>query len=277
MRPLSSALIVAGSLAATQVAYAADLPIKAPPVVAPAYNWTGFYVGGNVGGAWGQTDYELAVPQLFSVVDPAVNLAAAQAGTGSLHPKGFTGGIQAGYNYQIQNWVTGLEVDFGAMNLRGSSNFAGTFPLTIQNPFSGSQLSVQTSMNTDWLFTARGRLGFSPWARTLIYATGGLAVTRVNYSQTNTYTFLGGVDVETGNLSQTKTGWTIGGGAEWALWNNQWSVKAEYLYLDFGSVTGQAFIPAIAFTSSATSPFVHTANLNANIARLGLNYKFSSY
>ncbi len=117
----------------------------------------------------------------------------------------------------------------------------------------------------------RGRLGWLYRPNLLFYATGGAAFTRLevklSYSDGNGVT-------GAGSASAIKTGWTIGGGAEWAL-NNHWSVKAEYLYLDFGSVTAHATVGVPAGIKGAESSTISTTgDLTAQIARVGINYKF---
>jgi outer membrane immunogenic protein len=270
---ISFAALVAGPATAADLAR----PVyRAPVVYAPVASWTGFYVGGNVGYAWATDDYTLTTPQLFTGAFPPINAAPGAAGTGSLTPRGETGGFQAGYNYQIQRLVVGAEVDFDALALHNTSTLATIFPPGFGNVFSGLPLTSSSTMRTDWLVTARARVGYTPWDRLLVYVTGGAAWTQVHYSETNTYSFTGGVDVETGSITQTRGAWTIGGGAEFVLFG-QWTAKAEYLYANFGTVTTQAFIPAIGFAPSAGAPFIHTADLKTNIVRVGLNYRFPSY
>jgi outer membrane immunogenic protein len=135
-------------------------------------------------------------------------------------------------------------------------------------------------MDTDWLLTARARLGWALQPNLLIYATGGLALTNLrvsnSFSDDSDTAGIGG-----GSHTQIMTGWTLGGGAELAL-SRGWSVKAEYLYVDFGSTTVRSSIvcgPTATFNCSTPpavtpSPFSTSADLAAHIARVGLNYKF---
>jgi outer membrane immunogenic protein len=252
-------------------AAAADLPTAkpAPVFAAPAaYSWTGFYLGGNLGGAWGSFDPRTST--VFSPVGyfvltsiPAIGAVGAQ----SIKPSGFTGGVEAGYNWQWGNLVLGVEADFDYLGLRGKSSGGAVYPCCAPSTF-----AVNSSVHSDWLFTARPRVGFANnnW---LFYATGGLAVTNINGSFTFSDTFAPGT--ESGSLSNTKAGYAIGGGVEAGLWNN-WTVKAEYLYVNFGRVSTTssnfaAFVPAQAFP---TNVFTHSAELTANLLRLGVNYRF---
>jgi outer membrane immunogenic protein len=239
-------------------ASAADMPTKAPaPMMAPVYNWTGFYVGANAGYAWGRANTATVSPGLPFSAPPADAIYSA-AESPNVNTRGFTGGVQAGYNQQMNNIVWGIETDFNAFGLRGSADTTVTPPGNVQ-------VLSHTDVKTDWLWTLRPRVGFAsgPW---LVYATGGLAVTQIKYSQTNTY--VGLVPSEVGSMSTTKAGWTAGAGAEMMLTHN-WSVKAEYLYVSFGTNSTTVVNPINVATN-----FSHATDLKASIARLGLNYKF---
>jgi hypothetical protein len=157
-----ASLAAVAAISFTSIASAADMPVKAPvdKAIAPiAYSWAGWYVGGNVGYAWGHSDAVTSaecgtfVPFYFVCGNQAVVQAS---GTGSLSPKGVTGGIQAGYNWQTGHLVYGAELDFGAFSLKGSR--AGTSAYVANAP--GVPFTTSSSVETDWLFTARGRLGW---------------------------------------------------------------------------------------------------------------------
>jgi outer membrane immunogenic protein len=253
-------------LGALQAASAADMPTKAPALVAPM-NWTGWYIGANAGGAWGRSDTDSPISGVCTVascfVPSAVDDINAQRSQ-TLSMSAFTGGVQAGYNHQFGNIVLGAEADFNSFRLSGSNS--------ISQPFTGfptSEPIYTNSASTNWLFTGRGRLGYAVnnW---LIYATGGAAVTKLSY--THTFNELTIPDAETSSASATKVGYAVGGGLEYALTRN-WTVKAEYLYLDFGSITSTGRVTSTAF-GTLGNVFSHSADLTANIARLGLNYHF---
>jgi outer membrane immunogenic protein len=249
------------SLAAVAGALAADLPpAPAPAPVyskapSPAYNWTGFYIGGNAGGAWGSFDPSTSTgisPSGFIVGDVAIiNAAGAQ----SIKPSGFTGGFEAGYNLQAGPVVFGVEGDIESFRLSGSASAAGA----LLGPIA---YTLNSSASTSWLATARGRVGVAAnnW---LFFATGGAAFTTLN----GNFSFNDAIgDTEAVSFSNSKTGYTVGGGIEAGLWG-RWSAKAEYLYVDFGTVTATGLVN--------TGPVLtHSIDLKANIARVGLNYRF---
>jgi outer membrane immunogenic protein len=124
-------------------------------------------------------------------------------------------------------------------------------------------------MTSRWLATFRGRLGVA-FDRVLFYGTGGLPVGKVSYSDFILYVSPGGA-TNAAAASQTRTGWTADGGVEWALTSN-WSVKAEYLYVDLGttSYVSNNSIPAVFSTVNWT----YSHHFTKNIARVGLNYRF---
>jgi outer membrane immunogenic protein len=256
-------------------ASAADLLVKAPPLVAPP-SWTGFYVGANAGASVIDPRLNTALtscngppPCVFNSAFGAADLAAINAaGSPTLSSTNFTGGGQVGYNYQIGNAVFGLEADIESFSSNESRTVRGPFTAT-PGAF-GNNFTVGTSVKTDWLSTVRGRVGWTFWPNILLYATGGLAVAEVEVR--NSYSDDFAVQPASGSSSrkETQAGWTVGAGGEYAL-NRNWSVKGEYLYLDLGhpSTTTVLFVPLFAPT-----PVVTSAHVTAHIARVGVNYKF---
>jgi outer membrane immunogenic protein len=262
MRRFAIALLSATAMSVVG-ANAADLSVmtpiyKAPPPVAP-YNWTGFYVGGNVGYGWGATTGDL------SSFDPAFNAAVAAGGTpGSLGTKasGALGGVQFGYNWQVGAMLLGAEADIQASGVDNTStvNFAG-----------GGGILPSTSTgqeNLKWFGTVRLRGGVLVTPRVLLYATGGFAYGGVSNSATNVFTPAAAGNFS-GSNSETRSGWTAGGGAEWAFADG-WSVRGEYLYVDLGSTNVRMLDPVNFPGTFADYTFKH----RYNIARVGLNYKF---
>jgi outer membrane immunogenic protein len=241
--------------------------------------FAGGYVGLNAGAAWGNSSFstnpgcpQSAVNATFcgAAPDPSATNGAAVAasGTGDLASSGFTGGIQGGYNWQYGSIVFGGEADFGAFNLSDSASPSGVFPF----PFLGTTYALTESMSTSWLATLRGRLGYTVTADLLLYATAGVALTDFSFSSSYSdnaidVTFPGGTG--SGSVSNVITGWTVGGGGEWLLDDN-WSIKAEYLYLDFGSTD---LAVATSNTPEYTQTMVVDADLTAQVARVGINYR----
>lgn len=198
--------------------------------------------------------------------------AVSTAYSGSSSSSGLTGGAEAGYNWQTGAAVYGVELDLESLP-RASTQRAGVFPLAGVNlgaPFfpAGTTFTGSTTVGVDWLFTARGRLGWA-FDNVLVYGTGGLAETRLNTS--SSYADSNG-GLGSWNSVAAKTGWVAGAGVEYAL-SQGWSVKAEYLYVNFGAVTAPGTIigPAVGGYANALS----TSNdLTVQIARAGVNYKF---
>ena len=230
----------------TSVAYAADLPTKAPvykaPVAAPAYNWSGFYIGVNAGVSIGRD------PTTQSNATTGVVL-----GSFNMSPAGFVGGGQIGYNWQFApNWVVGLEGDFQGTSQSDSSCIGNC---------SGGGFHYTATQKLNWFATARARLGYTngDW---LWYVTGGGAWGEIHND------FAAFVPIDgSGSANFSQSGWVVGGGVETHLWGG-WTAKAEYLYLDLGSLTDFVFDPITLDT------FTMKSDIRDHIVRVGLNYKF---
>ena len=260
---LLSSAVVAMSLCASisvQTAAAADMPAKALAVPIADPIWTGWYLGLTAGGDWSTSEVSTStasVPgaglQLSALAIGLINSAGSPT---DIHTSGFTGGAQGGYNYQMGQWLVGVEADIEYLRGSGSTSAAapGTFILN-------------SSVSTDWLFTARPRLGFisNNW---LFYGTGGLAVTHIS----GTWNLGGSAGIaENDSASTTKAGWVVGGGIETML-PGKWLIGAEYLYVNFDSVSTAS--SSTSFGTPLPNPFSHSADLNANIVRLRLSKLF---
>ncbi len=245
MRRLGIALATSFILVGT--AAAADLPAKMPtkaPIAPAVYNWTGFYAGLNAGYSWGKQDNSL------------VTIGGVTLFSNSDKINGFIGGGQIGYNWQINQLVLGIEADIQWSGQKGDGSFL-IVPVGFFANLPASS-SITYSDKLKWFGTVRGRLG---WAndRWLAYLTGGWAYGQGSISGTST----GGI-VAAFSGSRDYSGWTIGGGMEWAFRNN-WSAKIEYLYIDFGNGPTVALTPALNIVGG---------KMTDNIVRLGVNYKF---
>jgi outer membrane immunogenic protein len=229
------------------------MPVKAPvyKAAAPVDPWTGFYVGVNAGYGWGQGDV---------LVSPGPAGFGLAPFTTHPNPKGFIGGGQVGYNLRSGSFVYGVEADFSGANINGS--VTDPTPGQLLGPAGSFQ---QVNVKLDWFGTLRGRVGFTPINNLLVYATGGLAVGHYSYSSLESYPLV----IYPSAASATKAGWTVGGGAEWALPGN-WSVKSEYLHFDLGSQTLVALPIPVFPPFSVSSQFKNSGDL----VRVGLNYRF---
>jgi outer membrane immunogenic protein len=244
-------------------ATAADLPVKTPVYKAPPpvviYNWTGCYVGGNVGGHWGKDS-------ITSTTDPVGWFASGAAfidgfSPTSYRPQGVIGGVQAGCNWQVNSFLVGIEGDADWLGGTASRTIVNTNNLAIAlGDF------MTNSTNATFLSTARARLG-GTFDRVLLYVTGGVAFGTVK--TTDSFGAVAGTSVATTTNTTTRTGWTVGGGLEYAFADN-WTAKAEYLYVDLGSF--DASIPSCAICAPGSDITIHHKYTD-NIVRAGLNYK----
>jgi outer membrane immunogenic protein len=253
-----SAAIAISTIVGIGAASAADLPArtytKAPAmVVDPAYNWTGFYIGLNAGGAWGRSAIDADSGPGFGFEVPFVNAA----GTRTLKPSGFVGGGQAGYNWQTGNFVFGIEGDVQYQSLRASSSVTPVVP--------GIGGIMDQSVRSDFLATLRPRVGVTT-GPALFYVTGGLAVGTVR----NFDALTGVPAVQEAALDTiTHAGWTAGGGVEWGFAPN-WSAKFEYLYVDLGRTSHTT--PD--FPGALLTGIIFNARYTEQLARVGINYRF---
>lgn len=231
-------------------------------------NWTGVYVGGYAGGNFSRSSANTSTVYsstgYFATTSvPAINAVGAQ----KLDPNGFTGGATLGYNYQSGRFVIGAETDFGALTGKKTATGTQVYPCCSPTSF-----TVTQSVKTDWIFTARPRAGFTV-GNALIYGTGGLAVTKIDYKAQFTDTFASAN--ESGAINKTRAGWTAGGGVEYKV-ANKWSVKGEYLFADFrrSTITSTNLTTTPPPTSYPQNPFTHSIYSKNHMLRFGVNYHF---
>jgi outer membrane immunogenic protein len=213
---LASVAALTGSAAAADLARPAPQQYYKAPVMAPVYNWTGFYIGINGGGGFGRSAWD---------------------STGSFNTSGGLVGGTLGYNYQVGQAVFGVEGDIDWANIKGTTNNA-------------CALGCKTS--DDWLSTVRGRIGYAA-DRFMPFITGGGAFGDIKASTPGF-----------GGATQTNAGWTIGGGLEFAIAQN-WTAKAEYLYVDLGKFNCGA---------SCGAAVTDNVSFTTNLVRAGVNYRF---
>jgi len=257
------AAVMGGAAVAADLPSRKEAPVYVPPPPPPPL-WTGFYVGLNLGGGWaangGNNSYlPYSDPRYAWGVTPALGLGPnlfflPGGGTTGNNTGGVVGGGQVGYNYQFgTSFLIGGEVDIQGTSITGGNqgNYAGLYP----SPFlpSGGFLTPLFTGNggnlgLPWFGTVRGRVGWLFTPSLLVYGTAGFAY--------------GGVTAL--NQSNTRTGWTAGGGVEWRFLPN-WSAKVEYLYTDLssGGVTG-----------GFGWNYGYNAHPEFNTVRVGVNYHF---
>jgi outer membrane immunogenic protein len=246
MRRHSLILLAAATigLAASQ-ASAADLPRKAPaymPPPPPQVTWTGCYLGANIGGAFGRL--ELDTP----------------GGNFSNDGSGFAGGGQIGCDYQFagSGWVLGFRNMFDGT----SNNRSRTFAVTT----TGGTATGTVDFHNRWFDTLTARLGYAVQPAWLLYFQGGAVWSNVSADLT-LVTPLGTV---VGSASDTKTGWTIGGGTEW-MFAPHWSAFLEGNFMDFGSRDRVLITPA---TTACAAGCAFSTKATAATILVGVNYRF---
>jgi outer membrane immunogenic protein len=244
------------------VASAADLAVKAAPYVAPTYDWSGFYLGGFIGGGWSHND--ASEPDL-GIVGILVNAPVIQTTSGS----SFIGGIQGGDRYQIGKLVVGWEGDIAWGDTGGTST-------TAFGPSIVPGVTFGRTLNTSikWTATATSTVGIAHdnW---LLYGKAGVAWAHLddNYNSSLTVAGAGTVPFFSGTGGQDRVGWTVGTGIEWGVWQN-WSIKAEYDYIDFGTkttpITGTVLPGIVGLPASIGLE----DNLRIQQVKVGVNYRF---
>jgi outer membrane immunogenic protein len=251
-------------------AQAADLarpaPVYAPPPpVVAIFSWTGCYVGGNGGGLWSSTD----------LTDNTGFFGSTGADFGSQTANGGLGGVQVGCNYQTGNWVFGIQGDYDWASATSNNNNNNTF--IVLSPALGiSALSASTKI--DSLASVTGRVGYS-WARFLGYVKGGGAWVKNEYSLQGTLITPFNGTQTIGSLTNTRGGWTVGVGGEYAFLD--WLTGfAEYDYYGFTSQSANfnCVSGTVVCTIPGTTAAVGTIPINAtqhiNVFKVGLNLKF---
>jgi outer membrane immunogenic protein len=243
------AVVAAG--AAISNASAADLPMMTKaPALSPYYDWSGFYVGGEVGGGWFRTQ--------TTVVQGNANFPSGMvlnAGKGS----GVLGGGYAGYNYQVnRGLVVGIDGSYSGADLTGSVATVGPTGFT-------------TSVNdkVGWLATVTGRVGFVVDNNFLIYVKGGWAW--AGFSSNGVTTDSRGTPVTDTASKDTRDGATVGIGGEWGFAPN-WSAKVEYDYVALN--TSNFLLGNTSIATGLTTFPARSAGSTLNILKVGISYRF---
>ena len=245
------AFAVALSVVGGSAALAADLPPPAPmprapatyvPVVAPPYNWSGFYIGGNLGAGWSRASFSDTIGSTFT----------------STTNTQFLGGGQVGVNYEFYGGVVvGAEAVFDWL-----PNTQNTTTATAPGGVTGT-----ATFNNRWLTTATGKLGYA-WDRVLLYGKGGGAWVGANSPGIT----VGGAPASFTSTSTNNFGWTAGIGVEWAFWGN-WSARAEYDYIGLQNQS----VTVTPGTPTFGGDVISINNRNIQMVTAGVNYKFGGW
>ena len=263
--PAPGALVIKGPAVGASVPFPTPVgaPPKSPTPAAPiAIDWTGPYLGGQAGYAYGDNHgaYNFGAPGLAGpLLGSAPLIGDAQ---------GVLFGAHLGYNKQFDKWVLGFEGDVDGTNLINRSSTGVTDPTNMVNAG-----ALSTLVQSDIQGSVRGRAGYA-FGRLLTFATGGVAVgdfslqSRLAILDTNAAGAQLFSYATKGLQSTTRVGWTVGGGLEWAV-NNNWSIRGEYRYSDFGSIQDTPSTSAI-----LGSYYSGLRHLDQNQVQFGFSYKF---
>jgi outer membrane immunogenic protein len=255
--------------------------LKSPAHDPAIDNWSGPYIGLTAGGAQGQSSATSVVDcNAFGFLcDPTPHypqygaLIGATA-SGSKSEAAFAAGATAGYNWRVDRFVYGVEADVSSLRFDLTDRGSGaSLNLGLTNLDGPVIFTAGAAAEINWLATLRARVGYLVSPDILVYATGGLALTNlsVSNSYSDNWTSNGG-GVGGSKAASNARGFAFGGGAEWAVAQG-WTLKAEYLRVDFDSLTTSGLIYPVQVPSDA-NPFTSSANLTANLFRLGLNHRF---
>ncbi|MBV9533675.1 MAG: porin family protein [Bradyrhizobium sp.] len=242
------------------VSMAADMPTKAAQP--SLYQWSGCYVGANIGGGASGSNFDTAIDPGTHLFDPDRAVVAA-SGSGSHGGDGLLAGAQVGCNLQSGLLVAGLEGDFDYFHSNPwFSNNTNTL-IDGVTPF-----TITQSVTTKYLATVRPRIGIAA-DRNLAYLTAGVAFTRVSYLESYSD---GGMPPGAGSAAASKSlvGWVAGAGWEYAM-TDHWIFRAEYLYASFSKVNA---VGAITDTGGGANELHGSSELTTQALRAGVNYKF---
>jgi outer membrane immunogenic protein len=256
-------------------AWTADMSIPRKAPAPSAYDWTGVYFGGQIGGGWSRVDYAdpSAVPLLNSVVAPGDGISATGPGSNP-NSNSFLAGAQLGWMYQIGRLVIGSDVDWSYTAFKGNGSISYTGNLA------GFLITDVYDVSTHWTATATATLGVAR-DRWLPYVKGGAAFARNNYAMTmNLPADISGTAFAIpASSSGTSIGWTVGAGMRWAFSDN-WFVNLEYDFLNFGAQSPNlaAVCPVNCLAPVVPLPMVFNPTINQSISevKFELNYKLGA-
>ncbi len=233
-----------GAIALAGSAFAAE-PLPPPPPPAPIFTWTGIYIGGQAGYAWDQDSVSAFFPGAGLSLIPFFGTVSFTD-----KPQGFIGGGHVGYNLQINQWVAGIEGTVDGTTISRGDSIAPVARLQTRTPVQGS-LGLRLGVAFD---------------RVLLYARGGFAFAGIQNFYTTGIPFF--IDEQ---VSRSRSGWTVGGGIQYAVTDN-WSIRGEYRYSDFGHFIDYPF--AVLVSPFGTLSVQH--HLTQNQVQFGVSYKFGA-
>jgi outer membrane immunogenic protein len=240
------------AIVSVQVASAADLPTKAPgyaPVAPIAYSWTGFYLGGQGGVGWFSSQ--------TTDVDATTSFPAGFV-QGTIDGNGLLGGGYAGFNYQINQFVIGIDGDYSWADLTGQGNDT--------SPINGG--TSHHNEKVKWIATVTGRLGYAV-NNMLFFGKGGWAW--AGFDGNSSFINVAGINTSNTTSSGTRDGWTLGTGMEWGI-TPHWSAKLEFDYVKFNTSNFNATTTNVA-TGVVTTP-ARSATSNLSMGKVGVAYRF---
>jgi outer membrane immunogenic protein len=244
----SVAILAISTMAAGAADLAARPYTKAAPMAAPVmtYNWTGCYIGGNVGGGWHR----------IRETSASVGGVPLISDFGRSEGSNVVGGAQIGCDYQIAgNFVVGVQGMFDFTDIRSNQSPIPAFP------------AFYSETRTRDVFTVTGRVGYLFAPQLLGYVKGGGAWARID---TNHFGFGPPVFLSESATRQDRQGWTVGGGLEW-MFAPGWSVFGEYNYMDFGTRN----VGFVAGPGTVGAPSVIATRYEIQQALVGINYRFN--
>ena len=239
-------------------------------------NWSGFYLGGNVGESIDSTNAQTSMYSDGGVAAADYVTAFNAAGNQLLDFNNFIAGVQAGYNYQLNNWVIGLETNYDP-STQATASQTSWVSGQVTGAYAGNGVtSIEQSIYQNWNFTVRSRIGYVV-SHFLLYATGGFALADVNdTSYTNWNSTLGYFN----NVNQTASvlpGWAAGAGIEWKITPQHWSLNAQYLYEGFEHINNTTLLNASPANLIEPDPNASVSQkdiFNSNVLTVGINYFF---
>jgi outer membrane immunogenic protein len=270
---LAALVIISATPASAADGYYGGGSLKDQPLYVPPPTWTGFYLGGHIGGAWSAND-DNNHPGFFSFNNAEAPVALFSNGNNN-DTSGVFGGIQFGYNWQnvgwfSPNWLLGIEIDLGGFGTDNNDRkLFATDGL-------GNSVSIRGGNGASGFYgDLTGRIGYT-WGNTLLYGKGGFAWLNSDSNDiTETIAFRGGPTEffrNDNNSDRTLTGWTAGGGIEYMI-NQSWSMKVEYLYFDFTQDDRRCCFDGINSATLVPLNNIQFGNdLRFNTVKVGFNY-----